>query len=300
MTSLSRFLQLALVLVLLAGLGTVLYMQAKPLLTEPCTEPIAYSLGELDTRFGISSEALLSALQEAEAEWEEAAGRDLFTYSEEGALSVNLIYSTQQQASELGEVISAEQSAYDAKKRELEELKTAYARVKSLYEALAEAYDKLSAEYHKQVTYWNSQGGAPEKEYEELNDMREELERRQERLKESAEDANDIANSLNARVDELNALAQKVNTKVDVYNQNAGDEFDQGDYQEDADGKRINVYEFGTAMDLKRVLAHEFGHALGIGHVENPSSIMYSFNAGSMLELSEEDVQALKDTCRLD
>ena len=51
----------------------------------------------------------------------------------------------------------------------------------------------------------------------------------------------------------------------------------------------------GTAP--ARVLVHELGHALGIGHVENPDSIMYSYSIGETLTLSEEDLAALKEVC---
>jgi DNA-directed RNA polymerase beta' subunit len=300
MTLFLKALRLIVVLAALGFIGYTLYGQVKPYFIVPCEKPLTYAIASYDARFGISRSELEDALLDAERVWEEAAGKDLFTFSPSGEIGVSLIYGEVQEASQLGENIDGEQAAYNAKKAELEELKETFERAKRVYDSDAEVYDERSSEYHEQVNWWNSQGGAPPEEYEKLQEMREELERLQDALKERAADINDISMSINDRVDELNAFARKLNEKVDEYNQSAVDEFDQGDYQEDQTGKRINVYEFGSGTDLRRVLAHEFGHALTIEHVENPSSIMYSFNAGAQLVLSEEDRAALTSACRLD
>ena len=44
----------------------------------PCRSPIEYSLGEFDTRFGISQKDFLDALVQAEKIWEVGIDKDLF------------------------------------------------------------------------------------------------------------------------------------------------------------------------------------------------------------------------------
>ncbi len=291
--------QLAVVVVLLGVSGYLLYPQLTSLLTTPCEKPLPYTIASVDSRFDISDAAVQAALKDAEALWEEAAGRDLFTLSNEG-IQVRFVYSDEQKANELGAVIDAEQEAYDAKKEDLEALKAAYNQAKESYEARADAFDARAARYHEEVAKRNREGGASPQEYERLERERKALEAEQDTLNAMATEVNDAAAALNEAVDELNALAKKLNRKVNTYNEQAGDAFDQGDYQEDATGKRISVYEFSDGIDLRRVLAHEFGHALGIGHVEDPGAIMYSFNTGSRLILTEDDLSALRTACRLD
>lgn len=295
----ARAFQTLALLAALGVLGFVLYRQAAPLFIQPCSTPIEYYIAGSDERFGISEAELQAALLEAEALWEKEAGRDLFTASTKG-MGVRLVYGKEQRTQDLGKAISKEQEDYDAKKEEVEGLKNLFEKARSVYERKAAEYDALSALYHEQVNYWNAKGGAPEKEYQEINGMHGELQRLREALNTAAEEANDVSNAINARVDELNAYARVVNAKVEVYNTHAEEEFDQGEYQESDGGRSITVYEFKNTKDLIRVLAHEFGHALQIGHVGNPSSIMYSYNAGSSLELSEEDIIALRLACRLD
>ena len=118
-------------------------------------------------------------------------------------------------------------------------------------------------------------------------------------LARSVDELNALADTVQERVAELNALADETNRKVNTYNKTLGHDFDQGNYVEDENGKRITIFTFEDEMELKRVLAHEFGHALGIGHVEDAGSIMYSYNIGDALELSEADLVALKQVCEL-
>src|SRR6185369_17119194 len=62
----------------------------------PCRQPIAYSLGQFDTKFGISKTDFLIAVATAEEIWEKSAGKQLFEYAPDGALKINLIYDARQ------------------------------------------------------------------------------------------------------------------------------------------------------------------------------------------------------------
>ncbi len=62
----------------------------------PCGQPITYTVGTLDTRFGISQASLLRDSEYAKQRWEKAAGRQLFAYQPDGVLKINLIYGTGQ------------------------------------------------------------------------------------------------------------------------------------------------------------------------------------------------------------
>ena len=290
------------VAVLLGSSTYLVYKEAAPFLVAPCSEPVYYAIGAYDARFGITKEELSATLAEAAAVWNEAAGKTVVALAPEGkeGIPVNMVYGTEQRTAELGAVIDAEQSAFDAQKATLEALKNEFETARASYERAAERYDDRAAEYHKDVSYWNAQGGAPATEYQKLQAEQKALAAEQKRLGEEADDLNALVKRLNQAVVELNALARKLNAKVGSYNEHAGEDFDQGNYVEDADGKRISIFEFESTAELARVMTHEFGHALSIGHVENPSSVMYSYNIGTSLILSEEDLAALREACRIE
>lgn len=282
--------------------GYLLYTQAAPLLAAPCSSPIEYSIGSYDPKFGVSESQFKVALAAAASVWNEEAGKTLVEAAPlgESGIPVNLVYSEVQKATELGKNIDAEQEAYDDKKADVNALRDRFSSAKSSYERASAAYDAKAKAYQEQVSYWNAQGGAPPAEYQKLNAQGKALEAERRDLNADADEVNSLAKDINTAVGELNALARKINAKVSTYNASAGEDFDQGNYEADKEGKRINIYEFKNTEDLERVLVHEFGHALGLGHVENPDSIMYSFNIGEGLDLTEEDIAELGHACKLD
>lgn len=294
---LSVILKGVVVAVLVGGISYGLYTQARPLLA-PCEESIHYSVGTIDPRFGVSARELEAALADAAAVWNEASGKEVIVFVEDGGIPVHLEYGDEQRAVELGENIDSEQEAYDQKRQEIEPLKVRFAKAKQAFEARSASFERRAAAYEAEVERWNAQGGAPPSEYARLSQEGKEIAAEQERLNEEADSVNAIAEEINIVVDEINALAQRLNSKVDTYNSRAGTDFEQGNYQSDEEGTRITIHEFTSGTDLRRVLVHEFGHALGLEHVENPDSIMYSYNIGESLSLTEEDVAELSRACR--
>lgn len=268
--------------------------------TPACETPIRYTIGTIDPRYDVSRAEVAAALEEAAALWNEAAGKTIVEAGAEQAIPINFVYSAYQQNAELGAAIDAEQEAYEKKREEVEAMRVSYQSLRARFQSAKAAFSRRAAAYDEQVEYWNERGGAPPKEYEELQAEQRSLAREQEALNQRADEINTLARDLNTEVEALNRLAERTNAKVGTYNKTAGTDFDQGTYTEDREGKRISIYEFTNATELKRVLAHEFGHALGIGHVENPESIMYSYNIGEAFELSAEDIAALKQRCRLE
>ena len=293
------------ILILFTALGAsayVLYAPVTEYFTPPCSKPVVYTIGTYDPRFGISESQFKLALLQAASVWNTQAGRVLVTAAtQEGeGIPVSLIYSEVQKATELGKNIDAEQAAYDAKKAEVNEIKNLFTNTKQTYEQKTAAYEAAAKAYQQEVARWNAKGGAPPEVYRQLKAQADALEADRRELNAEADAVNNVTSKVNAAVHTLNALAERINKKVNTYNKNAGEDFDQGNYVEDAEGKRITIYEFKNQEDLARVLTHEFGHALSLGHVENPDSIMYSFNIGEGMTLTEEDKAELRIVCKLD
>lgn len=269
----------------------------------PCDQPLLYSVGSVDPRFEISAEEFQKEIAEAEKIWENEIGINLFEYAPAGAVKVNLVFDERQEISRESEVLNRELEKLSFNVDSLDDkyahLEKDYAKKTAEFEAAVKKYEKKQEVYNEDVSYWNSQGGAPEAEYQKLQSESEELEDDYEKLNKKRKAINKLAKEINALAEKEGRIVSDYNRKINTYKNKYGEsrEFEKGVYN----GQEINIYQFNETNDLRLVLAHELGHALGIGHTENPESLMFYLMAEQDVkipELSSEDIQAVNNICR--
>ena len=286
----------------------------------PCSQPITYSIGSFDKRFGISQNDFLSAIREAERIWEQPIGKQLFAYASTSSsfdsaqdkllgasnLKINLIYDERQDATiklrKYGLTIQDSKASYDAVQAKYAALKAGYTSEKNSFESRVTAFKTRKAAYDTEVAYWNSRKGAPREAYDRLNAEKDNLNTELIAINQIQDDINIKVEDMNAMVVVLNRLAATLNLEAAKYNQvgsaNSG-EFEEGLYQSSPTGQEIDIYQFDDRAKLIRVLAHEFGHALGLEHLTNPKAIMYRLNQGANDKLTPDDIAAMKKQCNI-
>lgn len=271
----------------------------------PCRSPITYSLGGIDTRFGVSKQVLIADLEEAEVLWEKASGKDLFGYKSAGGdVSVNFVYDYRQQASDAmaasGIRIDKSRASFDALKAQYDGRAERIAVAKESLDRAVAAYESRLQTYNAEVAKWNRAGGAPPSEYDRLQAQKAALNAEGQQIKSQEAALNADINMQNAMGTSLNKLIAELNLNVERYNQagaSTGDEFEEGVYVSEAGRQRIDIYEYSSHTELVRVLAHEFGHALGLGHVADEEAIMYKVNLGKKPSLTDADIAAMHALC---
>jgi hypothetical protein len=278
-----------------------LYVQSA---NNPCDRVLTYSIGNFDSRFGITQDQFRSDIESAEAVWEQPLNRQLFQYDPDSSFKFNLVFDDRQQKTiderSLKQNIDLKEQSYDKAVGQYNSLAYQHKQDLDAYNTAKAAYDAHLKAYNDQVTYWNQQGGAPADEYQKLGKEKDALNKMSDDLEAQRVAVNKQATDLNALADLVNELAKKLNVDVDNYNGKFGEarQFDQGTYTGDA----INVYQFNEESDLKLVLAHELGHALHLEHVDDPEAIMYYLmdkQDVNNIQLTATDLAAIKNQCHI-
>jgi Zn-dependent peptidase ImmA (M78 family) len=243
----------------------------------PEAYPLAYSIGKFDDRFGISREQFLATAAEAEALWERAAGRQLFTPQRDATFKLNLVFDERQErtleARKVKTAIDSKGRSYDAlvwqHARRMERMKESEAR----YDVAVKALRKRLDDHNATVASWNEKGGAPAQEYARLERELADMKSAEADLERLRTDISDDVAAINDLVSQINDVATENNMQITYYNGAFVEsrEFEQGVY----DGTGITIYQFSELPELRLALAHEFGHALGFDHVDDPVAVMH-------------------------
>jgi predicted Zn-dependent protease len=271
----------------------------------PCDKPITYNIGRLDTEFGMSKEEFLSVIKEAEKLWEDTAKRDLFQYSKDGDMAINLVFDERQAGTiEMNEIDKSYQSGkkdYESLKAEYQGYVSQYESLNSKREAIVNQYNQRLITYEKEVARWNKKSAkVPADVYNRINNEKSNLEAMVTQIKSIELEMNKLVVKMDSTRNMLNLVAGKVNSDADMYNEinhNFEEEFEQGVYISNLKFREINIYQYDNHDKLVRVLAHEMGHALGIGHLDNEEDIMYSLNIGKNTKITQTDLDELDRIC---
>lgn len=245
-----------------------------------CNKVVSYSIGSVDPKFKISEAEVLKITEDSADRWNTQTGKKLLKYDSKSKLKINLIYDYRQ----------AEYDRISSLTSNLDNTKSTVDSSNQSFNSQFSQFEKDLAQYNSEVDYWNSRGGAPSYNYNELQSRKAALDKRHA---------------------ELVKISEKLNIKIDQYNSSLID------YQKEVDSRkntiitqglykpidnRIDIFTFGNSNELRLVLMHELGHSLSLDHATDNQSIMHYLLADQSLEnptLADEDKIMISDRCDL-
>lgn len=253
--------------------------QIDEIINPPCSKPVTYKIGIVDTRFNITTAQLKKRIEEATLVWEEPVSRNLFEYDSQGTLTIDLVFDQRQSiTNEIGKLEDTLNSQKENIQPQVEE-----------YKRQSQEFNNQVAELNREINFWNSQGGAPKDVYETIKKQEEDLKREADRL-------NSLAKTLNQLSDNYNVTVSNLNETIGDYNAEISTKPEEGIF--DPATKTIEIYFITDQDELIHTLAHEFGHALTIDHIDNPKAIMYP-KSTKVITPTHEDIAAIKTVCNI-
>jgi hypothetical protein len=273
---------------------------------DPCREPITYRLGNVDERFNLTHEEFRTAVNMAAAMWGKPFHRDLFREEPDGEIEINLLYDYRQKATDslkkLNYKIDRSRSSYEELKSRLENLREEYEQKKSGLNSDFNDYNAKVNAFNTETESWNRRGEIPQSVHMRLMKEKDELVTWSDTLHTRQEEMKTLVDTINSIVVVINEMASNNNLDI-VDQQNIGNtlgrEFCEGLYEYKNGKRSITIYQYDNEYRLVRVLAHEFGHAMGLNHSKSIDAVMYPLIRSDSLELTADDVAAVKGHCKI-
>lgn len=286
--------------------STISFQAPADSVSNECSDPVTWRVGSIDSRFEIEQSDLKKIMTDVENLWSDAANQNLIQYSDSGEVTINLIYSENQEFTDseqqLSEQLNEMRKKYYSMRMDYQQESAKFRKKLTQYNQTFTEYANNVNEYNLRLSRLTNSGIVSRDDDEKLKNLKKEMDFLERKLDPLEQELTAEEKKLNGLSQNLNDYADEVNEYVYQYRNRYSQSrtFYQGFYTNVGNQKKINIYQFENVDKLKLVLAHEFGHALGLSHTDNPVSIMnynMQLQLDQRLKLADQDISAIQNMC---
>ena len=176
-----------------------------------CSEPITWTVGNIDQRFDINPSDLKSMMSDVEKLWSDAVNQTLIQYSDSGEVAINLIYSENQKFTDneqqLSEQINEMRKEYYSMRMDYQEESLEFQRKLLEFNLTFNKYANKVNEYNLRLSRLTNSGIVSRDDDEVLKNLKKEMEFLEKELDPKEEELTLEEQKLNHLSEELNDYA---------------------------------------------------------------------------------------------
>lgn len=258
-----------------------------------CDQTILWRLDSIDPAFALSTEDALPLIHAAAARWNQALGKEVLRYDAQQGFPIRFVFDARQQQQLEQLMLERNLTRYDDRisdqQQDFEQQLAEFQQQKTVFEAKDRQLAADIASFNNQAQQADPGAAAL------LGKQQAELLSRQKEHALEAEQLDALSEKLQDRQQQLNNLIADRNALLPT--QQATGLAEVGLLEQRGAQRSMTIFAYKDAHHLTLTLLHEFGHALGIDHLTESSSIMFSQLNGSQQDLTSADIQAWRQQC---
>jgi hypothetical protein len=259
-----------------------------------CHQQITWRLDQIDPAFGLTAEQALPIITAAAEQWNQVLGQEVLRYDPQQGFPIRFVFDARQQQQLEQLMLERNLHRYDDR---IAEQQQDFERQLAEFQQNKTTFEQTDQQLAADIQAFNAKAQQADPSAAALLGREQaELLSRQKEHALAAEQIDALQQKLEDRQQQLNNLIADRNALLPA--QQATGLAEVGLLEQQGANRTMTIFAYKDAHHLTLTVLHEFGHALGLDHLTDSHSIMFSQLNGAQQNLTSSDVQAWQQLCQ--